>query len=117
MNKQLILRMYKDHDYTVEEISQRLCILEDLVADVLNIKHLSKDNKTMIFPQLPKRVNFVTTANTVSAVTTVIDVADVQEPHVQAPSTKIREHVEFGLVIVSLVCWIVYWYGIHRGAW
>lgn len=117
MNKQLIVRIYRDHDYTVEEISQRLYIVEDLVADVLNIKHLSKDKETMIFPQLPKRVNFVSTVSTVTRVMDTADIADIQDAHIQAPSTEIREHVEFGVVIVSLVCWIVYWYGIHRGAW
>ena len=43
MNTLLIQRMYWDHNYTVEEISSRLCLEPRAVAGALGIKNYSPD--------------------------------------------------------------------------
>jgi hypothetical protein len=94
----------------------------------------------MIFPQLPKRVNYTNTVNTASDKTPLQTLLEPTEPvgiNVQEWWIKhglatdpaalnrskepidwsSRESWEFYMIVCAFVCWIAYWLGVHRGAW
>jgi hypothetical protein len=124
MNPDLIVRMYRDHDYSPREIAQRLSLDLGLVIQVCNSKP-AKDN-SMIFPQMPRRTQYATQATTQ---TIHIQQAPLRVnthmhtligPAVKSVETAVepREKVlEFTVLCVCLCAWVAYWLGVHRAWW
>ena len=102
--------------------------------------HINKDIETMIFPQLPKRVNYTNTVTTASDKTPLQVIHTSSEPvaitvqewwvkHGLATDPAAlnyskepidwfsRESWEFYMIVCAFVCWTAYWLGVHRGAW
>ena len=105
--------------------------------------HINKDIETMIFPQLPKRVNYtntVTTAHDKTPLHIIQTTLESSEPvaitvqewwirHGLATDPAAlnyskepidwssRESWEFYMIVCAFVCWTAYWLGVHRGAW
>ena len=100
----------------------------------------------MIFPDLPKKYNWITSIEPSVAHTTIetplrvsteptgLSRITVEEWWIKhglatdpaaAPSRSRQEPVDFGskdawefyLLCLLMVCWITYWYGTHRGLW
>ena len=141
MNLNLIVRMYRDHDYSPREIAQRLSLDLGLVIQVCNSEP-AKD-KSMIFPQMPRRTQYAitpsTSAQTQATTQYTMTTASIETTdNIQAPlrrnthmhtligpaaqsveeAVEPREKVgEFAVVCVCLCAWVAYWLGVHRAWW
>lgn len=105
----------------------------------------AKEREPMIFPQLPRRIVYEPTVrDPVSKVDNIRSVDSVQAPlrpltadhgfeqqgHSTGPAAGssrnykedpidwfARDAIEFYALCTVMTVWIVYWYGVHRGAW
>lgn len=140
-------RMYRDHDYTVAEISNRLGIPELTVAHILGIKHYqvqtplhkNEDTEQMIFPDRLRNTRFAQAQlnkaplrkNEELCLNKELTADDWFEQQgftvgpaagsSQNPKESIdwwsRDAGEFYLLCTCMIAWCVYWLGVHRGAW
>jgi hypothetical protein len=155
----MIERMYWEHGYSEEQIANRLRadprVVRRIVSkDYVEIQHWDEDNnrytverqqrerktplrtegETMIFPDLPKRIDW-TRADSIEAAEaytaktplhcTSVEYTVSKDPAAlvadKQESKKIdwlaKDAWELYAIIVGMLAWCVYWLGIHRGAW